>query len=402
MTRIKYYLALIFSFLIFIEISYPCTTFCIYTESELVLGKNYDWMTGCGLVIINKRGVEKIAYVRNEIHARWVSKYGSVSFNQFGREFPNGGINEAGLVVEVLWLEGTEYPEADERPSAGGPSQWIQYQLDNFSSVEEVIESDKLVRISENSAPLHFFAADKTGKCVSIEFLNGRLVYHTGDNLTMKVLTNDSYQNSVEYLKRHEGFGGENTITADRSSLGRFVNACSLVKNYSARPGKTAVDYGFEILSSVGQDELTKWSIIYDIKNMTVYFRTHDNRKIKSIDLQSQDFKCGTPVKVIDINTDSEGNVSTLMVNYSYELNRNLIEESYSNVDFLKNISGRTKDRTAEFPKKLDCSGDSQINEGSLSSNYFSRLPFIIAAAFLIISVLVILKFRQRKYKPTN
>lgn len=402
MTRIKYYLALIFSLLLFSEISYPCTVFCIYTESELVFGKNYDWMAGCGLVVVNKRNVEKTAFVRNETPAQWVSKYGSLTFNQFGREFPSGGINEAGLVIEVLWLEGTEFPEADKRPSVGGTLQWIQYQLDNYSTVEEIMESDKLVRISPHSVPVHFLAADKTGKCVSVEFLGGKPVYHTGDNMMIKVLTNNSYQESVNYLKQFKDFGGENTIVTDKSSLGRFVNACSLVKSYSPSPGKTAVDYGFEILSSVDQGEFTKWSIIYDIKNTVVCFRTFDNRKIKSIDLKNLDFKCGSMVKVIDINTDSEGDISALMSDYSYELNRNLIEESYSKVGFLKDVSGESKDRIAEYPENFECSRKSQINQGSLSPNYLFRLPFIIPAGFLIISALVIIKFRQRKFKLTD
>jgi penicillin V acylase-like amidase (Ntn superfamily) len=396
MAYIKYCLALIFSLLIFAEISFPCTTFCIHTDNELVFCKNYDWMVGCGLVIVNKRDVKKIAFVQNEIPARWVSRYGSVTFNQFGREFPSGGINEAGLVVEILWLEGTEFPEADERPAVGGTLQWIQYQLDNFSSVDDIIESDKVIRIPSNSVPVHFFAADKTGKCVSVEFLGGKAVFHTGDNMMMKVLTNDSYQKSIDYLKQHKGFGGEKTIETDKSSLGRFVNACSLVKNYIPSPGKTAVDYGFEILGSASQGEFTKWSIVYDIKNMIVYFRTYDNQKIKSIDLKSNDFKCGTEVKVIDINIDSEGDIDDLMSNYSYELNRELIEESYSVVDFLKKVSRKSRDRIAAYPEILQCSGNPQINEGSVSA-YFSRLPFIIAAGLLILSVLVILKFKHRR-----
>ena len=39
----------------------------------------------------------------------WISKYGSISFNQFGAEFPYGGINEEGLVVEIMTSR-AEYP----------------------------------------------------------------------------------------------------------------------------------------------------------------------------------------------------------------------------------------------------------------------------------------------------
>ena len=61
----------------------------------------------------------------------WVSQYGSITFNQYGKEFPTGGMNEKGLVVELMWLDGTIYPQPDERPAIG-VLQWIQYQLDNM------------------------------------------------------------------------------------------------------------------------------------------------------------------------------------------------------------------------------------------------------------------------------
>ena len=56
----------------------------------------------------------------------WTSKYGSATFNQYGREFPMGGMNEAGLVVESMMLFETEYPLPDTR-SGIDPTQWIQY-----------------------------------------------------------------------------------------------------------------------------------------------------------------------------------------------------------------------------------------------------------------------------------
>ena len=37
--------------------------------------------------------------------AQWQSKYASVTFNQYGVELPTGGINEKGLVVEIMGLK---------------------------------------------------------------------------------------------------------------------------------------------------------------------------------------------------------------------------------------------------------------------------------------------------------
>ena len=83
-----------------------CTTFFINTTTQKVFGRNYDWMIGTGQLIENKRGLIKKSMVKTgESSISWTSKFGSITFNQFGKEFPLGGMNEKGLVVEVLWLE---------------------------------------------------------------------------------------------------------------------------------------------------------------------------------------------------------------------------------------------------------------------------------------------------------
>src|SRR5512144_123030 len=139
-----------------------CTTFCYADGGTLVFGRNYDWHIGDGMVVVNTRNVLKRALV-DPYPARWTSKYGSVTFNQYGREFPNGGMNEKGLVVEMLWLDQAEYPAGDGR-GALPTLQWIQYQLDNSATVKDVLLTDRLVRIAYNGvAKIHFLVADATG-----------------------------------------------------------------------------------------------------------------------------------------------------------------------------------------------------------------------------------------------
>jgi penicillin V acylase-like amidase (Ntn superfamily) len=89
-----------------------CTTFCLERSGDVVFGKNYDFGIGSGMLVVNKRGVSKVSQVGAPDHpARWVSQYGSLTFNQFGREFPSGGMNEAGLVVELMWLRTRANPK---------------------------------------------------------------------------------------------------------------------------------------------------------------------------------------------------------------------------------------------------------------------------------------------------
>lgn len=99
-------LSLLISLSLFTAGISACTTFCLKNDGEVLFGKNYDWMIGDGLLFVNKRGVVKAATAEGAPHpAKWVSKYGSVTFNQYGRENPSGGMNESGLVIELMWLD---------------------------------------------------------------------------------------------------------------------------------------------------------------------------------------------------------------------------------------------------------------------------------------------------------
>src|SRR4030095_10240864 len=114
-------------FLVLLSVStFACTTFCINKDGQIIFGRNYDWITGAGIVSTNLRGLFKTSMQNNDGGTiSWVSKFGSITFNQYGKEFPTGGMNEQGLVVELMWLDGTRYPKKDERPSVG-VLQWIQ------------------------------------------------------------------------------------------------------------------------------------------------------------------------------------------------------------------------------------------------------------------------------------
>jgi penicillin V acylase-like amidase (Ntn superfamily) len=377
--------------LLFYSLSHSCTTFLLKTGTSLVFGKNYDFQTGAGLVFVNKRGIEKTSLAA-VLPASWKSKYGSVTFNQYGREFPSGGINESGLVIELMWLDGTKYPEPDDRPSVGGILQWIQYQLDNSATVDEIIESDKFIRITQNSVPVHYLTADKNGDCASIEFIDGKLVYHKGETMPFTALTNDTYESSAGFIKKFEEFGGNEKLDPDKSSLGRFANTCRMLKLFSSGNNMNAVDYGFNMLKANDQGEFTKWSIIYDIKNLAVYFRTDENRKIKNIELGSLDYKCMSPVKMININNDNEGNINSMLENYSVETNREIIGEAFSNVDFLKDTPAEVLDKRAQYPETMNCMDKAYIEPSMQSPGNQVLYKGFITALFVIITGVILRK----------
>jgi penicillin V acylase-like amidase (Ntn superfamily) len=334
-----------------------CSTFILKSGQNVVFGRNYDWGIGFGLVMVNKRDLVKRTHQpfgASIKPAQWVSKYGSITFNQYGKEFPMGGMNEAGLVVEVMWLEGTEYPYPDARPELS-ELQWVQYHLDTASSVKEVIASDASLRISANSVPIHFLVSDKTGEAVTVEFLDGKLVYHTAESLPVKALTNSTYAESLEYLKGHKGFGGEREIGFSGKSLDRFARAANMLAQYDPSKDKEIVDYAFSILDSVDNPELTQWSIVYDVMNRTVHVKTKDSPRLKKFAFADFDFDCQTQSKVIDMQTDETGDISGHFIAYSTEINRTLIGRSIKGTEFLENTPDTVMDQRASYPDSIFC-----------------------------------------------
>ncbi|MBW2061206.1 MAG: linear amide C-N hydrolase [Deltaproteobacteria bacterium] len=326
----------------------------------MVFGKNFDWSFGSGLIIINKRGVKKTALLEPpEKPVRWVSQYGSITFNQVSKEFPFGGINEAGLVVEQMWLEETQYPGPDNRRVLS-ELQWIQYQLDNCRSVNEVFDSDAHIRISQNKSNIHFLVCDRSGNVAVIEFLNGKRVYQTGKNLFVKALTNDSYLNSMAYLKKHVGFGGKKEISSSPKSLDRFVRIAERLKDYKPNQSGFIVSYAFDILSYVSvssEKSDTVWSIIYDLENLQIYFKTIESKDIKTLRLKDFDFRCDIPSKVLDINTGVKGDLLDHFVAYSTDINRKLVRSTFAK--FKKTSVKSTENSNLEilirYPSSVRC-----------------------------------------------
>ena len=295
--------------------------------------------------------MEKSAVSKGRLNpARWVSKYGSVTFNQYGRENPSGGMNEAGLVIELMWHAEAQYPKTDERPFVG-TLEWIQYQLDNSRSVAEVITNSEKIRI-DSEIPLHYLVSDKAGNTATIEFLNGKLLAHVGKNLTVPALTNDNYERSIKYAVATPF---EKARTS--SSLDRFVRAAHKTAEFERQPktDREAVNYAFEILSNVAQPGSTQWSIVYDQKRGKIYFRTLQSPQIKMIDTAAFDYSCASAVKMFDVNSKESGEVTMKFADYTPSANRSLIERSFEGTDFLKRVPAHERDAAASYPESFPC-----------------------------------------------
>ena len=292
--------------------SLACTTFLTQHNGKLLVGKSYDWNQEAALIVINKKGMEKRALniVPGQTSVSWTSRFASLTFNQYGREMPNGGMNTKGLVVEIMWLNESRYPGMDSRPSIS-ELQWIQYQLDNFSTTAQVVKNARKIRVSPVYAKVHYLVCDATADCAAFEYVEGKLVVEN----VAKVLTNNTYKASAKYLA---GLGGKKPSGLQRTSLNRFANA-----SIQASRGKMAP---LQVLNMVRQGDFTKWQIVYDIKQRTVQFRTTSQAALKTVRLKAFDESCKSPVQLLDINTPLRGDVTRHFKPYTTDANAALIK----------------------------------------------------------------------------
>ena len=365
--RNSFIIFLIIYIVLFYSNIYPCTTFIFRVGDHLYFGRNLDWISGTGLIMTNHRNLEKVALVDSTKNpVKWVSKYGSITFNQVGKDLPYGGINEAGLVVEHMSLDKTVYSTASDRGDIE-PCQWIQFQLDNYETVEEVIQSDKLLRIIDSSSKFHFLICDRFGHSAVIEFINGEMVYYTGEDLPFEALANSTYKESVECINN-------NGDTRSDRSLYNFTTAAKMISKIDSTSQTKPIDYAFSILNSVSQGPGTKWSIVYDITDMKFYIKVFETPiimgehkifmkqpgecKIKAVDIKEFNFDCTQNPKVLDLEYDAKGLVNQYFVDYTTDINKEFILKAFT---FFKGwgtnitLNEKEMDYLAKYPESFRC-----------------------------------------------
>ncbi len=337
-----------------------CSTFVLKTEASIFLGHNLDESPELfvpGLVCINRRNVYREGITWNDLIApareyakaivafemkpapklSWISKYGSVTFNSEGVDFPDGGMNEKGLAVFEMSLGETSYKNDPAHPTLF-MSLWIQYQLDNCATLDEVIRNANDINLQGWS--WHYFVADRNGDCAVIEFLEGEVVAHR--NLAYSVLCNARYSLELERLKYFAGFGGTIPLEINSSRLPRFVKAAKMLKDFERMPQKAPRDQALKILDAIKIKGWNKWGILIDVRNMIFYFHSADNRKLRYFAVNDADFSPEKNDRILDIHADRLADVKGQFVDYSYERNLELTKKR-AGILFVERLKGLEK-----------------------------------------------------------
>jgi len=307
---------------------FACSSFVLSDSSNLLFGRNYDFPFGKGFVTINKKGVNKQAIVNAPFKpVRWISKYGSITFNQVGIDAPMDGMNEKGLVIAQMGLAASQYPKTNPENTIN-QLEWIQYQLDMSATLDEVIENNRNISIVPVFMPVHYLICDKDASVGVIEFCGGELKVYKGDDIEMPVCSNMFFDESMEKLKAYKSFGGDQSIPEksekvvinDEFIMNIVAKACKMIKAYKKQGLTNSVEYSFNILNAIGLENRTQWSVVYDINNLSVRFKSLKNKEIRIIDLKQFNFSCDNSIQVMDIQeSKSNTGIAKQFVDFSYD-----------------------------------------------------------------------------------
>ncbi len=319
-----------------------CSTFLLNKNDTVIIGHNLDdYIEVPGAVFVNKRGVlkESISWTdfscmcakkMKNTRIQWVSKYGSVTYNTWGKDFIDGGMNEHGLYIGEMTLLGTSWLKSQN--PAFHHHFFMQYVLDNFRTTREVIDVMDNIRI-DGHCQWHYFVADRNGNTAVIEFLNDSMNIYEGEQMPVKVLCNRAYDKELKLMPDHDNIYNEMLVNDFTSKDLRFMLAAKKIDEYNEETGIPIVDYVFSILKEMDMGN-NRWSVVYDLKNSNMFFRTSLGQEIKFIDFKSLDFNCNTPVRLFDINSDVSGDVTNKFVDYSPELNEEFIQKNFDEINF--------------------------------------------------------------------
>ncbi|MDR2040049.1 MAG: linear amide C-N hydrolase [Bacteroidales bacterium] len=298
-----------------------CTRVVYQGPNDLIItARSMDWKEDCKSNIwIFPRGMERSGEVGKNPF-RWVSKYGSVVTSAYEISSTDG-MNEKGLVANLLWLAESEYPQWDNKKPGLSIAVWVQYMLDNFSTVAEAVvdmEKGKFDVVSDmmpdgsRMATLHLSISDATGDNAIFEYINGKLNIH--HSRSYQVMTNSPvFEQQLALDNYWRNIGGVTFLPGTNRAADRFVRASFYINAIpKVEDTRTAIASVFSVIrntsvpfgiSTPNEPNIssTRWRTVSDQKNKVYYFESALYPNVFWVNLHDVDFSEKSSVRKLDL-----------------------------------------------------------------------------------------------------
>jgi penicillin V acylase-like amidase (Ntn superfamily) len=263
------------------------------TNGNVITARSMDWKVDVGTNLwIFPRAMERTGETGPN-SLRWTSRYGSVIATGYDISTTDG-MNEKGLVANLLWLAESEYPSQESNKPGLALSLWAQYVLDNYASVAEAVSALQLepftivtanVPGQDRLATLHMSLSDASGDSAIIEYIGGKQVIH--HDRKYQVMTNSpTFDKQLALDEYWRDIGGTVMLPGTNRAADRFARASFYINAIPQDEGpdltiasvfsvirNVSVPYG---ITTPGQPNIssTRWRTVADQKRLIYFFES--------------------------------------------------------------------------------------------------------------------------------
>lgn len=287
----------------------------------VITGRTMDWFNDMGSNLwAFPRGIEREG-AAGANSMRWTSKYGSVGTAIWDIAIADG-MNEKGLVANMLYLAETEYPT----PAANSSRQplslslWAQYMLDNFATVAEAVTAMEqapfyvmpIMSPDGYAGTVHLSISDATGDSAIFEYIKGELVIHHSRNY--QVMTNSPvFEQQLALNDYWQQIGGTTMLPGTNRAADRFVRASFYINAIPQTTDPNEATAGvFSVMRNVSTPlgittpdqpniSSTVWRTVADQTDRRYFFESTRSPNVFWVDLAKMDFREGSPVKKLTL-----------------------------------------------------------------------------------------------------
>ena len=292
-------------------------------NNTILTARSMDWESEIPANLwIMPRGTERSGEAGPN-SVKWKSKYGSIVTSSFNIA-SSDGMNEKGLVANMLWLVESKYSEFDGSQKGLSIALWAQYVLDNFATVEEAVSeiSKREFAVVSTVIPgtdiftsIHLSISDAKGDNAIFEYIDGQLVIHHSMDYT--VMTNSPvFEKQLALDDYWKQIGGTVMLPGTNRAADRFARASfyitavlqtdeiqkavaavfSVIRNCS-------VPFGFSTPNEPNISS-TRWRTVSDQKNRVYYFENVLTPNTFWVDITKADFSENAPVKMLKLENN--------------------------------------------------------------------------------------------------
>jgi len=293
-------------------------------NGQTVTGRSMDWseqmMTNMWIFPRNMARDGGLG----EKSLKWTSKFGSVVVSVYEGGSADG-MNEKGLVANMLYLAESQYtPAGDTRPALI-ISSWAQYLLDNFATVADAVadarkEAYRMVTVvapNGVAGNVHVSISDASGDSAIFEYIGGKLVIHHGKQ--HQVMTNSpTYDQQIALNEYWKQIGGATMLPGTNRAADRFaraayyINACTQTDD-----PREAVASVFSVMrnasvprgvkhATAANLSATIWRTVADQKNLVYYYEDTASPSLLWVKLADIDFKDGSGTRKLTMDGKPE------------------------------------------------------------------------------------------------